>query len=379
MTVIEREMELSDRADARKKLEERREFQRSQRARKKKQQQAEDKPAKKMAAGLTRQRSHRRQALAKSTAATGAAKAAADLRNRRKISALKDSDSEDEVEVDDSESEAEIDDESGEDSGRRRRGGALRDESDDEEIELEEFNGKKQYKNPTSLTLSAFQNMVLTRDNLAKLVNEPTFEEAVVGMFVRLSIGLHEETQSKQYRACEIKAVVRGSKAYTVDQGRKDSKTFRKLLLAFGSHTRYFAMNMVSGAPVMNIEFLRWKKEIEKDDLEIICCEAAQDRLANYDVKTNMKYTNEMHLERQRLLRETGLTVKNAAARLKVQQEIDKAVEEGDTSAEARLKCELTQVDKELEAKWATAMDAKRMGPSSISHHNATVSLQTSR
>ena len=64
-----------------------------------------------MVAGLTRQRSYRRKALAKSTAATGAAKAAADLRNRRKISALKDSDLEDEVEVDDSKSEAQIDEE----------------------------------------------------------------------------------------------------------------------------------------------------------------------------------------------------------------------------------------------------------------------------
>jgi hypothetical protein len=75
---------------------------------------------------------------------------------------------------------------------------------------------------------------------------------------------------------------------------------------------------MVSGTSVMDIEFLRWKKEMEKDDVEIICCEAAPDWLANYDFKINTKYTNEMHLERQRLLRETGLTVKNAAARLKV-------------------------------------------------------------
>ena len=63
-------------------------------------------------------------------------------------------------------------------------------------------------------------------------------------------------------------------------------------------------MSMVSGTSVMDIEFLRWKKDMEKDDVEIICCEVAPDWLANYDVKINTKYTNDMHLERQRLLRD---------------------------------------------------------------------------
>ena len=85
----------------------------------------------------------------------------------------------------------------------------------------------------------------LTRRKLAKWLNEPFFEAAAVGCFVRIGIGATGPDQLPQYRVAEITAVKDGFREYEIE-GKV--KTTKRLELAIGASHRNFQMSYVSNS-----------------------------------------------------------------------------------------------------------------------------------
>eukprot|EP01047_Picozoa_sp_COSAG01_P073152 COSAG01_NODE_11836_length_1850_cov_1.913192_2_plen_200_part_00 len=107
----------------------------------------------------------------------------------------------------------------------------------------------------TPLDFEAFKQAILTRSQLEKILHEPYFVSATVepgkdgrqdkGMFVRLSVGVHEATGEKSYRLCEIVGHKDGAKRYTVGK----TKTVRLVQLQFGRHRKHFYLDLISSHP----------------------------------------------------------------------------------------------------------------------------------
>ena len=256
------------------------------------------------------------------------AKAAADLRKRKAMESkkTKDEKSEDESESD-RESEPEIvdSDDDDDDDMSDAGDGRLRDVDDDDEMDQDD-------KPRTPLDFKSFASVFLTRSQIEKvrvlyvlsqscllvamcpavgqilerghfelqLVHEECLEPATAGMFVRLSIGQHEESQTAVYRACEIVGVKDGMKRYSLGK----TKTVRKLILKFGRSERSFFMDVISTKPVMKDEYSKWETQMKKDDLEIFSKESAEDRLKSYTAVVNAPMTNAMIHARQKRLRQ---------------------------------------------------------------------------
>ena len=87
---------------------------------------------------------------------------------------------------------------------------------------------------------AALERIRLTRTKIEKWLNEPFFERAVVGCFVRVGIG--QSDQKPIYRVAEVIGVKDGFRQYKIEQ----RQTTKRLELQIGSSRRYFEIAYVS-------------------------------------------------------------------------------------------------------------------------------------
>jgi RNA polymerase-associated protein RTF1 len=284
MNEMEREVILAERRENRERAVERAAMRRrlNQEKKAKKREEAES--------AMPRQQSTRTQKLQRGKSVSKQQSAIEDLKKRR-AQARKDSEDEDEDEPDLDESESDDDVESDADSEeedrRRRRRQHSDDDSDDGGTDRSEDDEEKPH---TPIELEDFKMIVVGRHSLEKMVHEPYMEAALTGMFVRVSVGQHEQTGTVTYRVCEVIGVVDGTKRYTL--GR--TKTVRRLNLKYGSSSKVFCMDVVSSKPPENEEFLRWQKQMRKDDEFILSKEMCSDRGKNYRKAKTQAYTEQM-------------------------------------------------------------------------------------
>eukprot|EP01050_Picozoa_sp_SAG11_P020420 SAG11_NODE_3438_length_2448_cov_1.520647_1_plen_608_part_00 len=366
MSEMQREEVIADRSEARRKMRERQETQRQIKAAQKREKEAA--ATAKKGVGLARQRSARQDARERK-GATAAAKAAADIKKRltQKAKLTRQSDSESEEEPEESESESESD-EPVPDQEDLRRGRNSYAEEEAARYESE--------SSSTPLDFETFSSLFLSRSDLEAVVHEQYFQEAVAGMFVRVSIGAREG-EAAQYRACEIRGTAESGKRYSL--GR--TKTTIKLNLAFGRAERSFYMHMVSRAPVVEGEFERWVRQCKKDDVDMISKEKAQRMLAAHKKTVAQPRTNEMIQFRQMSLRKNGLAVTNASTRLNIEAQLEAARDSGDTEREQALQRQLDEHELAAAAKSQAPvnMDTKRIGWSAINRKNKAKNIASVR
>jgi len=58
------------------------------------------------------------------------------------------------------------------------------------------------------MALADAESLRLKRDQLEKWVDEPFFEDAIKGLFVRVGLGMNRETGKPTYRMAEIFGMV---------------------------------------------------------------------------------------------------------------------------------------------------------------------------
>lgn len=330
MSAMEREVELTDRRDARERAVERAETQRRLNDAKKAAKRKEE-------GALARQQSSRTKTLQRGKSASKTQAAIDDLKKQREKDQKKkrqQADSEDEddedAEIDESSdedrSEEEVDSDEEEERRRRQRDAGS---SDEDDYAREEEDSRTH----TPIEFEDFKSIVVGRNSLEKMVHEPNMAEALCpvdkernrlgGMFVRVSVGTHEQTGTTTYRVCEITAVTDGSKRYTLGK----TKTLRRLKLKFGKSERTFCMDVVSSKACTEEEFYRWQKEMKKEDEEILSKEMSQDRGKNYQ-KIKARATTEEHiLGRQKRLEEAGQDVKDTSRKFQLEAQLQIAQE----------------------------------------------------
>lgn len=285
MNEMEREVILAERRDARERAVERAAMRRRLNDEKKAKKREE------RAAALPRQQSSRAQKLQRGKSASKQQSAIEDLKKRRARDSRKDSDEEEEseadVDVDESDEDVESEADSEEEDRRRRRRHQDSDESDEGGMD---YRDEEEEKPRTPMEFEDFRLIVVGRNSLEKMVHEPYMPEALKGMFVRVSVGQHEQTGTITYRVCEIEDVVDGTKRYTLGK----TKTVRRLNLKFGKSEKIFCMDVVSSKPPTEEEFMRWQAQVRKDDEYILSKEDCYDRGKNYRKVKSQAYTEQM-------------------------------------------------------------------------------------
>ncbi|XP_028791416.1 protein RTF1 homolog [Neltuma alba] len=111
-------------------------------------------------------------------------------------------------------------------------------------------------------TFDDIHEITLRRSKLAKWLNEPFFDELIVGCFVRIGIG--KSDHGPVYRLCMIQSV----DASTPDRQYKieNRVTHKRLICVWGSENSAarFQISVVSDSAPLEKEYRQWVREIEK-------------------------------------------------------------------------------------------------------------------
>lgn len=146
--------------------------------------------------------------------------------------------------------------------GYGRRGDYDDDEygSDDDRVEWAD-SAKEQSR---ELTAHDINKIRFGRTLLANYAHHPSFEDAVIGSFVRVNVGFNRDKQAYVYRVCRVKelATVKPYKFLnrTVDQS---------LVVTNGPSERTIEMGICSDKDVTEEEFKWWKDYMEASDLTL--------------------------------------------------------------------------------------------------------------
>ncbi|XP_017857061.1 PREDICTED: RNA polymerase-associated protein RTF1 homolog [Drosophila arizonae] len=103
-------------------------------------------------------------------------------------------------------------------------------------------------------SLAELSKALLTRNQLESLLDKPSFEQTLIGCFVRISLSGIPTNQPTVYRLSRIVAVEHTDQEYVLGNHR----TKVKLQLKHGRHLRSFQMDGISNQPVLDNEFLLW-------------------------------------------------------------------------------------------------------------------------
>ena len=105
----------------------------------------------------------------------------------------------------------------------------------------------------------------VTREKLESWINEPFFEKACVGAFVRVVIGTVQDGDDNKavYRMGLISNVEKGSRAYKLTHFK--GQTDMRLCVSIGKQVKNgIKMTLVSNSRPTNQEFEVYRSEIEK-------------------------------------------------------------------------------------------------------------------
>ena len=125
------------------------------------------------------------------------------------------------------------------------------DDEDDDEEDISRRKPKSEATPEKEAELADFLKVVIPRRRLKRWCNQPYFEEAVLGSFVRVFIGENPETGEKTYRLCEVMEVTEGNTMYKFPVANKNEvpvTTKYKLVLRFAENKKEFPMYLISDA-----------------------------------------------------------------------------------------------------------------------------------
>lgn len=136
------------------------------------------------------------------------------------------------------------------------------DDDDDDDGELVDSDDDKNMDELDKPTFEEIKEIIIRRSRLVKWLNEPFFEELIVGCFVRIGIGKSDNLPV--YRLCMVQKVECGDpkKHYKVE----NRVTHKYLICVWGSENSAakFQVAVVSDSSPLEKEFKQWTREVER-------------------------------------------------------------------------------------------------------------------
>ncbi|KAK5709276.1 RNA polymerase-associated protein rtf1 [Elasticomyces elasticus] len=194
-----------------------------------------------------------------------------------------------------------------------------------------------------------YERCRIGRTAFAKVCFYPGFEDAVMGCFTRVSIGLNRETGQNQYRMAQIKGLKEGRPYEMEASNGKKFTTDLYALVAHGAAERPWPFSACSDSKITDQEYDRYIATLKKENIRLPTRKyllARMDALRGLhdtewtDEKISKKLANQRAMERK-------LDPANAAKlkREKITKRKVAAEESGDTDEVMRCDAELAALD----------------------------------
>ena len=181
----------------------------------------------------------------------------------------------------------------------------------------------------------------LTRDWLERKVEEPYFDDLVIGFFARVGIGKNNE--KPVYRLAQITDVKDGPKKYQL--GKK--YTNKLLVLKHGTTPKSFTIEYISNKPPTLSEFNKWVQEMESNSISIITTQESEEKLQLLQEAENYVKTEDdlkRMIERNKQLNKIPVNI--AAEKYAIMTQLDAAKDLGNNDEINRLSSLLSQLEK---------------------------------
>lgn len=183
-----------------------------------------------------------------------------------------------------------------------------------------------------------------TRDNLLKFLYRDEFDEVMPGTLVRLSVG--RQGNKHMYRIARIESVKRGGKIYQFYN--KPCNTYLELSQAQSTHT--IEMSFISDSPFTNEEFKIYESKLAEYQMKLPTVREVKDKLDELRSMANRKLTDEDINRIVKRKEKLSINSADSASRVrnvtKFREELQVALERGDTIEVDRLRAELDKLTK---------------------------------
>uniref|UniRef100_A0A7S3AQ33 Plus3 domain-containing protein n=1 Tax=Haptolina ericina TaxID=156174 RepID=A0A7S3AQ33_9EUKA len=205
----------------------------------------------------------------------------------------------------------------------------------------------------------------LKRDQLEKWLNEPYFETALIGSFVRIGIGNREGRP--MYRVAEIVGVKDNFRQYALGE----KKTTKRLELKIGESKRFFQISYVSNADFEMTELDKYTRIMQDYKLAGKTMSEIENKVTELKAcKHEHTYTNE---EIDRLVNQNSKSMKMSGTlafrRAKADTELQEARDHGDVEAVAEAEKKMKEIAR-IQALEKKAMERKQASSFRISDIN---------
>lgn len=117
------------------------------------------------------------------------------------------------------------------------------------------------------MTLADLKSLQLRRDRIEQWIYAPFFKETAIGLFVKISVANHSETNEHMYRVAQIVDITQGSRIYALNNDK--NKTDKFCLVRIGAVERTYAMSYISNRIFDEEDYSKWLNQLRHESLEM--------------------------------------------------------------------------------------------------------------
>ncbi|KAL0942378.1 RNA polymerase-associated protein RTF1 [Colletotrichum truncatum] len=258
--------------------------------------------------------------------------------------------------------ESDIDDDYGERSRRRRKS-----RSPEEEIVAREL---------PPPDMRDFERIRVGKSRFAEYCFNPGFESAMIGCYVRISLGPDPKTGSDEYRMARIQAITVG-KPYAMSGPGGSFVTDQYVLAAHGKAERTFPFIFLSDRPFTEREYNRYEKVIQSEGLSLPKKQTLLDKIDDINrLVSHHLTTTEID---ERIQRKAALRKKfDPKVRERLAQDIDIARAQGNTRKAEELQEQLDDLKTNVLA-FKTSLSDGQSKPSTTSQQDRLADINRQR
>ncbi|KAL9054857.1 MAG: hypothetical protein Q9162_003889 [Coniocarpon cinnabarinum] len=192
--------------------------------------------------------------------------------------------------------------------------------------------------------LRDFERCRLGRTNFSRVCFTPGFEQAMLGCFVRVNIGMNQQSGQNVYRMTQIREIIVGKRYGMEDAEGRPFSTDQWVRTGVGNAEKVFPFAACSDSKFTEQEFERFKIDQVKDGKKVPPLTTLESRLQGIHDLLNHKWTSaEISAKVKRSGRQQMQNNRIELARLQTERRA--ALNQGDTDLAAKLEAEIEELE----------------------------------
>ena len=193
-------------------------------------------------------------------------------------------------------------------------------------------------------TLRDFERCRLGRTNFSIVCFTPGFEQAMEGCFVRVNLGVNQQTGQNVYRMTQIREIITAKRYGMEDRDGKPFSTDQWVRTGSGTSEKNFPFIACSDSPFTEQEYSKFKNDQVRDGMKVPTLAILENRLNGIHTLLNHRWTSAEITEKlKRSGRAQAQSNRLELARLNA--ELRQAEAAGDSEQIEKLRVEMEELD----------------------------------